>query len=214
MDQSTTDALIETLADPQRLALAYDRGESRARMLALLALDMRLAGIVRAAREPVIAQMKLAWWRDRLAQNPAEWPVGEPLLARLANIDEVGGLAPLVDGWEALLGERLDSETIEAFAAGRAALFAVASHPDLREPAWHAGRQWALADLAANLGDEVERSRVVAARPAKRPSLVGLPRPLRILSALGGRGLERGGRPLLEGPGALATLLRAAWLAR
>jgi hypothetical protein len=78
--------------------------------------------VVRTAREPMLAQLKLAWWRDRLAADPAVWPKGEPLLARLAQWREPAGLGALVDGWESLLGEPpLGAGELAAFSEGRAA---------------------------------------------------------------------------------------------
>ena len=47
-------------------------------------------------------QLRLAWWRDRLAEPAAIWPRGEPLLALLAAWDsDRAALSGLVDGWEA-----------------------------------------------------------------------------------------------------------------
>ena len=57
------------------------------------------------AREPLLGQVRLAWWRDRLGQDPADWPAGEPLLAALRGWQpQFAALAALVDGWELLLG--------------------------------------------------------------------------------------------------------------
>ena len=53
-------SLLETLPLRQRLALAYGTGEGRLALLGLLALDQRLAGIVRNSREPSLAQLRLA----------------------------------------------------------------------------------------------------------------------------------------------------------
>ena len=56
----------------------------------------------------MLGQLRLAWWRDRLNDDPAKWPKGEPLLGRLGSWGERSrALVPLVDGWEALLGEPL-----------------------------------------------------------------------------------------------------------
>ena len=55
--------LLDTLAPMHRLALAYAPAEARPAWAGLLALDARLAGVVRAAREPVLGQLRLAWWR-------------------------------------------------------------------------------------------------------------------------------------------------------
>ena len=60
------DSLLLGLTPLHRLALAYAPAASRGAWLGFLALDMRLAAIVRAAREPMIGQIKLAWWRERL----------------------------------------------------------------------------------------------------------------------------------------------------
>ncbi len=52
-------------------------------------------------------QLRLAWWRDRLAEPAADWPKGEPLLQVLTAWDsERAALSALVDGWEAqVVGE-------------------------------------------------------------------------------------------------------------
>ena len=104
-----------------RLALAYAPKRVRPLQLAAFALDARLAGIVGNAREVLIAQIKLAWWRERLAEPPARRPVGEPLLAALADWKApVDPLLALIDGWEAMLDpERPD---VMALADGRAVL--------------------------------------------------------------------------------------------
>jgi phytoene synthase len=96
--------LLETLPPVSRLALAYAPAAVRERWMVLLALDARLGGVVRSAREPVLAQMRLAWWRDRLRDRAENWPKGEPLLAALACWNGGhGALIGLVDGWEAML---------------------------------------------------------------------------------------------------------------
>lgn len=52
-------------------------------------------------------QLRLAWWRDRLAEPADLWPRGEPLLGLLCAWDgERLALSGLVDGWEAqVVGE-------------------------------------------------------------------------------------------------------------
>lgn len=52
-------------------------------------------------------QLRLAWWRDRMAEPAADWPRGEPLLGLLVAWDaERAALRALVDGWEAqVVGE-------------------------------------------------------------------------------------------------------------
>lgn len=201
--------LAETLGLPQRLALSYAPRSARAPALALLALDLRLASILRGGGEPAIVQIKLAWWRERLAEPPARWPEGEPLLALLRGFPGgPGALAGIVDGWEMLLAERLDPPAIALFAEGRAAGWQALGG----EGAGPAARQWALADLLLNLpvGEEAEAVRaMLTAEPWSRARLPRALRPLAVLHALAGRAMRRGSAELLDGPGALA---RAMWV--
>ncbi len=97
----------EWLSPPERLAIAYAPRALRPAWTGLLALDRRLADAARAGREPIMIQLRLAWWRDRLAEKAADRPRGEPLLAALvAWDDERAALGALVDGWEAqVVGE-------------------------------------------------------------------------------------------------------------
>lgn len=74
----------------------------RAAWTGLIALDNRLAHVAHAAREPIMAQLRLAWWRDRLGEPASAWPRGEPLLALLGAWDaERAALVALVEGHEA-----------------------------------------------------------------------------------------------------------------
>lgn len=94
--------LESALGPPERLALAYAPAAVRPLWLGLFALDARLARAARPGAEPVLAQIKLAWWRERFAGPAQSWPAGEPLLGLLARWDaEREALAGLVDGWEA-----------------------------------------------------------------------------------------------------------------
>jgi phytoene synthase len=204
-----------------RLALAYAPVSARAVWLTALTLDARLAGVVRAAREPVLAQLKLAWWRDRLAQNPAARPQGEPLLGKLADWQDGGAsLAPLVDGWEALLGDPpLPAEAINAFAAGRAALIG-----DLaqmvgadRAGAEARARRWALADLALHLGQGEERDAVHHALEQSlqvAQTFEKSMRPLLILERLSTRASQKGAGAALSSPVDLLVAMRLGLLGR
>src|SRR5688572_12594424 len=100
-------SLASDLPQPQRLALTYAPARARHATEALFALDVRLAAILRARREPIAAQLRLAWWREMLARPTTEWPRGEPVLDSLRDWRDPSGLAPLAEGWEALLGEAL-----------------------------------------------------------------------------------------------------------
>lgn len=214
---------MDGLAPLARLALAYAPARARADWLTFLLLDARLAGVVRSAREPMLAQIRLAWWRDRLGEDPSVWPQGEPLLARLRGWGEgAADLAPLVDGWESLLGEPpLAAESLSAFADGRAAAVAALARQqgetaDARQADCHAlARRWALADLALHLSDAAERATaqsLIGETPRMRAerSL----RPLAVLAGLNLRALRRGRVDPLDGPGALLAAIRLGMFSR
>jgi phytoene synthase len=207
-----TNDLIESFPTVQRLALAYAPAAARPYWLALLALDSRLAAVIREAREPILGQLRLAWWRDRLREDPTQWPRGEPLLALLATWQQArAGLVGLVDGWEAMLGEApLPAEALSTFAAGRGqALGALAGELGQggdRAEAERAGAEWTLAELSTSLSAEAERhtaAALLAGRDLRTPRLPRVMRPLTVLHGLAVRTLERG-----AGAGAMLTALR------
>ena len=115
---SDSDSLLESLPPARRLALAYAPAAARLPLLAFLALDVRLAGIVRNSHEPMLAQLRLAWWREQLQRDGGAWPEGEPLLAALRSWDgRHDALVPLVDAWEGMTGAPpLDPAVFEALA--------------------------------------------------------------------------------------------------
>jgi phytoene synthase len=214
------DDLGEDLADEARLAIAWTPAAARARMSPLLALDHRLGTILRNKREPLLAQMRLAWWRDRLAEAPESWPRGDLVLDALRLWREPGALAGLVDGWEALLGDHLDEVAISTFADARGRGFAALARElgenGATQQAMVAGRLWALADLAANISDPAERAAVLAHASADAPP-PPLPRALRGLAVLAGlarRSLARGGTPLMAGRGSALAALRIGLVGR
>jgi phytoene synthase len=203
-------AIIEGLPPVHRLALAYAPRRARDAWLGLLALDARLAQIVRETREPMLGQIRMAWWRERLAEPPLERPRGEPLLAILGA--DSAALAPLVDGWEALLGDvPLSRESISGFAQGRAKALGGLAGSYGREPnaSERVGRSWALADVALHLSHPRERQEattLLAREGGFRSALPREMRPLVVLHGIAQRDLLRGrGEP---GPGTLLTAMR------
>lgn len=209
---SAMSGLIDDLAPAERLALAYAPAQGRTATLAVLALDARLAAILRARREPIAAQLRLAWWRDMLALPAADWPRGEPVLDLLRGWRDPSGLVPLAVGWEALLADALTEEVIAEFVHGRGRAFAALAQElgvDATASAEEAARLWALADLAAHLSDDDERARALAyGRQLAPPPLPASLRPLAVLAGLGARALQRGGKPLLSGFGGTLLALR------
>lgn len=186
--------ISEELPPPLRLAVAYAPRPARGLWAALLVLDARLARVALAAGEPVLAQIRLAWWRDRFAEPASAWPPGEPLLAALRGWDgERAALGGLVDGWEALVGVELDRAAIAPCAEARvAALVALDRLTGGNAAAAVAAvaERWALNDLAARLGEEPRR---VDRAHSRLPRAM---RPLTILAALARPGGSSGWRAL------------------
>ena len=204
---------ITILPQASRLALAYAPASKRPCQLALLALDARLAELARGASEPVLAQLRLAWWRDLLDKPAEEWPQGDPVVTGLQRCAVASGFVCLVDGWEALAtAENLDERTVDAFSEGRAKAWAslAASGGELATRAHRAGRVWALGDLAGHVTRAEERATVItlAENASRRVALPKAYRALSVLAGLGVRSLSKGGSPLLSGPGDLAAAMR------
>jgi len=216
--------LVETLPVTSRLALAYAPARHRPATLAVLALDARLANLLRHSREPMLAQLRMAWWRETLGQDAAAWPSGEPLLAALGSWQgHHGALAALVDGWEALCGPApLAPASLETAARGRGAAFAglaqVTGCEEAAELAGRLGTSWGLHDLAMRLGNTQERAaaRDLAERdrsgfvPGRAPRPV---RPVAVLRALAVRRLAKG-EEAASSPAAVPTAMRVGLLGR
>ena len=171
-----TGALLAELPPPLRVAVAYAPARTRAAWIALLLFDHRLSRAVAGASEPLLAQLKLAWWRDRMRMPASGWPGGEPLLAALAPFDaERAALEKLVDGWEGLIGDEVGTaETARLVAARAGAVTALARVLDCRaDGAAIEGlaRRWTLPDADRAQGLRLPR--------ALRPLLIlaNLPRP-------------------------------------
>ncbi len=205
-----------------RLALSYAPARSRQPTLVMMLLDQRFAQFVSQAKEPILAQMRLAWWRDELAKHPDARAQGDSVLTAIGALWQGHELAlsSLVDGWEELLAEPPLPETApENFAVGRALCFAaiarMAGDGDSANDVLLAGRRWAMADLAAKISDPDEKAVVVdtALRLGKAaPRLPRSMRPLAVLDGLARSALEQGGGPLLQGRRSIARAMRLGLL--
>lgn len=192
---------------PQRLALNYAPSGTRPATAALFTFDARLGELVAKASEPLLGQLRLAWWRDELDKPVPERVKGDPVLDALGRTwaGEEAALVALVDGWEVLLGEALGREMLEDFAQGRAGAFAALARllnaGTLVESASHSGSVWALADFASRTSDPAERDGAVSLalgygrNPAPRARVL---RPLAVLHGLALRSLAGGGAPLVS----------------
>lgn len=207
----------EQLLPPIRLAIAYAPAAARQLWTGFFMLDRRFAQIVGTAREPMLAQMRLAWWRETLHRPEEDWPAGEPLLAALSVWgDERAALAGLADGWEAMIGEPpLDAAAFASLAGAREDAVAALGRLSNVAGAREAAHRWALGDIAMNLSDEVERGRVDALLASAAHPSGKCPRPMRpiaVLDAQTQRALAEGRR--IGGPGDLAVALRIGLLGR
>ena len=202
--------------DPDRiLALSYVPAARRPAVEALWRLDAALGAALAGGREPLIAQIKLAWWRETLerldaAPAPAE-PVLQAVAAHVLPAGVAGSeLARMEEGWSLLLSpDPLTRDELGRYAAARggllfrhtAALLGFAGEP----PA--GGEAWALVDLARHSADEAD---VDTAVEAARAAGMGRPWPsrLRPLGMLAALALRDTSRPRWEEQGAPARMLR------
>lgn len=179
----TMNAVLD-LDPPARLAIAYARSDVRSAFALLLQIDNRFADILRNAREPMIAQIKMAWWREAFASAVEARPKGEPLLQALNEAGDripLSALEALASAWEHLLGhEQISQEVIDTHTALRAeAIFKtyaawMGSVQDMQP----IGRNWALESLRIAFPERVADSIIPSAPLPKARAL----RPLSILT--------------------------------
>jgi phytoene synthase len=192
------------------VAVPRDR---RAAMAALWAFAERLTKLLLDAREPLIGQIKLAWWRDMtamIASDPAALPKGEPLLAELqASWAEQGGLDALVDAAEAMLLAETDDERRAAAESFGGHLFALSGGDA------DGGKRWGLLWGAGVEPEETAARHLLAAINAaavpQRP-LFARNRPLLMLDRWAGAIAARDGDRHLRSEGLL--LLRIGLIGR
>ncbi len=215
----------EILPDEVHIALAHTQPEMRGALRIFFELDRRLARIVAATTEPMLGQMRLAWWRDELGKLAADRPAGDVVLDGIGKYwgGREASLVKLVNAWEHLLVDPpLTEDDASAFGSlRRDALIAVYGdrsqqhdhYPAYAAAGWH----WAMADFASNIPDGEERDLVLRLGQTGGVGAAALGRDARglaILGALGLRALKRGGRPLMEGRTASLIATRAAIIGR
>ena len=185
----------------------------RAAMAALWGLAARLTRLLLDAREPLIGQIKLAWWRDMMvlvASDPASLPKGEPLLAELqTSWAGQGGLDALVDAAEAMLLAETGEERRAASESFGGQLFRLAGGEET------GGKRWGLLWGAGVEEGEAEARALLekakdAAAPPRRPFAGN--RALLMLDRWAGAIAARDGERHLRGEGML--LLRIGLFGR
>lgn len=180
--------MIDTMPEmspPTRLALAYVPHRLRPAFALLLQIDGRFADILHNAREPMIAQIKMAWWREAFGKTPQQRPKGEPLLQALNHMNELipyTALEALTLAWESLLGsEEWTQEVVARHAAQRAeAIFQTyAQWIGCQQDVGALGQLWALETLRMAFPERVPDG--VSLPPARLPK-ARKRRPLSILT--------------------------------
>ena len=116
------------------LACLYAAAPARPGLVALLALDAELAQLVATTTEPLLGEIRLAWWRDRLIELDTQPAPAQPLLQALQarTLPRLSGsdLAGLEDGWLA----RLNGDAAGS-ASGCVRLFTLAARQLGADPA-------------------------------------------------------------------------------
>ena len=210
----------EILAPELQIALAHTPLDKRDALRIFFEADARLARIVAGTTEPMLGQMRLAWWREMLGKPVSERPSGDRVLDGMGEhwMGRESALIALVDGWEHMLSEEFSEASALAFAQGRSTAFAALTGAGVRdgEAALPEGMRWALADAASHVSPGPDRETLIAAA-RKIGADSALPRALRglvVLDALSRRSLKRGARPLMEGRMAPIVATRAAIFGR
>ena len=218
-----TSDLEAEIGDAERVALNYAKPDIRPKLASFFALDRRLGQIIANSSEPLLGQMRIAWWREMLSASARDRPAGDVVMDAIGA--SWGGdaqlLQPLADAWEVfLIAEELTADILSQFAQGRAIPLAEAlgcAHEDVAKQVQEAGSLWALADTAAHVSDKTERELILELARAKlnvNTSAGSLPRALAVLTALSRRSIRRGGQPLMVGRGAALTALRAVLIGK
>jgi phytoene synthase len=230
VDQTLTDDLKSR--DRERwLSILWAPADARPALVALHAHDLEQQRVVAEAREPMLAEIRLAWWREQLELLSAgKLAPPQPILRALRNDARARGadltdLSRIEEGFLPLLTEgRLDALAMARARGGplfRVAATVIGGHPlsnPQAEAASVAGTRWALARLWRGGWGQAE-ARLASLEPPSFPEAPAgpLPSALRALDALAAQDWSRleKGRPLARAaaPGrqfamALAALSR------
>ena len=224
VDETLTEDL-KTRDRERWLSILWAPADARAALVALHAHDLEQQRVVAEAREPMLAEIRLAWWREQLELLSAGKPAPpQPILRALATCARPRGadltdLTRLEEGFLPLLTEgRLDALDMAQARGGplfRALATVIAGRP-LAGPeataASCAGTRWALARLWRGGWGQAE-TRLASLDPPPFPSAPSGPLPpsLRALDSLSAEDWSRleKGRPLAA-PAGPARQLRMA----
>ena len=182
------------------LLLSYAPPETRDWHRLAWVIDERLAHVVRTVREPAIAAIRMAWWREALAVHDLSKGKSEPLVeawrARPRNAAADQAVEQMINGWYVLAdGATLTVDDLQAYAEGRGSglfgLLAADCDSYSIESVRRAGALWALWDFAGHVSDEklAEQAMELARRYLDQGS--GLTKQRRLKPLLRAAGLAR-----------------------
>lgn len=175
-------------------------------MRALFDIDLAMADVVRTSSQPMLGQIRLAWWRERLEElNHGVVPAEPRLQAVAAELLPRGikgsALASLEDGWLRLFDDfPWDLATSEAIWFRGRLLFGLGARilGGAGERVEAAGGLWAMVDAARHCSDSQSRTVLIDQGRTFWRGLSGVRfdkavRPLTGLTALAARDLARRG---------------------
>lgn len=192
-----------TLDDDRRIVGLWLPAAAREGWNAINLFDAELARVSVEAKEPTLAAIRLAWWRERLeGLADGRSPPAQPLLQALATVRErvrLGALAQLDDAWLPLLEGPSPDWALHCRLRGGVLFDALAQllgAAGRSEWTSAAGAQWAAGRVAhGELGVRAEGAVLDAVAPLGAP-IPAAPdrrlRPLLALARLGARDLAAG----------------------
>lgn len=154
----------------ERLALAYAEPALSEALLLLLLCDRRLQEVALKGQEPLLAQMRVVWWREQFSKPADVRAKGEPLLGLISQTDKLSPhlrlieiASELANAWEELAAnpEPETQEVIEQHLTIRAnAVFGAYANwsgasQSLVTTTEKAGRFWAAGTIGLKVGDNL-----------------------------------------------------------
>lgn len=215
-------AIAEAFGADRAIALNYVPARHRAAIEALWAIDMAMGDVLRTTSEPMLGQIRLAWWRERLEELDQGVVPAEPRLRAVASELIPRGIrgadvAALEGGWLPLLDNfPWDVRTSEAVWFRGRFLFGLAAGVlgERTQEIEAAGGAWALADAARRCSDAPSRAMLLGQARTLSAGLRGMKfaktlRPLSMLAAVAIRDAARGEPFESEGaPARTAAMLK------
>ena len=192
-------------------------------MAALFGIDAAMGDVVRTSSDPMIGQIRLAWWRERLEElDQGKGAPAEPRLQAVSNDLIPGGVsgrdaAALEGGWLKLFTPfPWDISVVEALWFRGRLLFGLSAKllGGTNDRIEAAGGLWAVTDVARRCSDPQSRSLLIReagtlARGQGGTKIDSSLRPLSMLTAVAIRDLAKGEPLEREGsPARAAAMLR------